>query len=98
MTPDELPDAEAALTALVDRMRGVVARDAAFVGIYSGGAWFAERLAQRLPGPHRIGFIDVAYYRDDYALSGLKPNTRRTSLPFDVEGSTIVQRWVQPLR
>jgi len=90
MTPDELPDAEAALTALVDRMRGVVARDAAFVGIYSGGAWIAERLAQRLPGPHRIGFIDVAYYRDDYALSGLKPNTRRTSLPFDVEGSTIV--------
>ena len=90
MTPDELPDAEAALTALVDRMHGVVARDAAFVGIYSGGAWIAERLAQRLPGPHRIGFIDVSYYRDDYALSGLKPNTRRTSLPFDVEGSTIV--------
>ena len=88
--PDDLPDAEAALTALVGRMQGAVAQDAAFVGIYSGGAWLAERLAERLGGRHPVGFIDVSYYRDDYALSGLKPNARRTTLPFDVEGSTIV--------
>ena len=87
--PDDLPDAEAALTALVGRMEGAVAQDAAFVGIYSGGAWLAERLAERLGG-HPVGFIDVSYYRDDYALSGLKPNARRTTLPFDVEGATIV--------
>ena len=90
MTPDTLPDAEAALAALADRMQGAVAHDAALVGIYSGGAWIAERLAARLPGAHPVGFIDVSYYRDDYALSGLKPNTRRTSLPFDVSGATIV--------
>jgi pyrimidine operon attenuation protein / uracil phosphoribosyltransferase len=89
-TAEALPDAEAALRALVERMEGAVANDAALVGIYSGGAWLAERLAQRLPGAHPLGFIDVSYYRDDYALSGLKPNTRRTSLPFDVEGSTII--------
>jgi len=88
--PDDLPDAEAALAKLVQRMEGVVAPNAAFVGIYSGGAWLAERLSQRLPDAHPMGFIDVSYYRDDYALSGLKPNTRRTSLPFDVEGATIV--------
>lgn len=88
--PDDLPDAEAALTALVGRMQGAVAQEAAFVGIYSGGAWLAERLAERLGGRHPVGFIDVSYYRDDYALSGLKPNARRTTLPFDVEGSTIV--------
>jgi pyrimidine operon attenuation protein/uracil phosphoribosyltransferase len=87
---DGLPDAEAALVALIERMRGAVAHDAALVGIYSGGAWIAERLAAVLPGEHRLGFIDVSYYRDDYALSGLKPNTRRTSLPFDVSGATIV--------
>ena len=87
---DDLPDAEAALTKLVERMAGAVASDAAFVGIYSGGAWLAERLAQRLRDAHPVGFIDVSYYRDDYALSGLKPNARRTSLPFTVEGATIV--------
>ncbi|HWD36843.1 MAG TPA: bifunctional pyr operon transcriptional regulator/uracil phosphoribosyltransferase PyrR, partial [Casimicrobiaceae bacterium] len=90
MTPESLPDAEAALRALIERMHGAVAHDAAFVGIYSGGAWIAERLATELPGDHKLGFIDVAYYRDDYEISGLKPNTRRTSLPFDVSGATIV--------
>ena len=80
MTPDDaLPDAEAALAALVERMRGAVAHDAAFVGIYSGGAWVAERLAALLPGEHRVGFIDVSYYRDDYEISGLKANAKRTA-------------------
>ncbi len=90
MTSAALPDAEAALAALVGRMLPAVAHDAAFVGIYSGGAWIAERLAARIPGRHPLGFIDVSYYRDDYALSGLKPNVKRTALPFDVGGSTIV--------
>ncbi len=85
-----LPDAEAALAALAERMAGAIAHDAALVGIYSGGAWIAERLASLLPGAHPVGYIDVSYYRDDYSRSGLKPNTRRTALPFDVEGRTIV--------
>lgn len=85
-----IPDAEAALAALVDRMRGAVAFDAAFVGIYSGGAWVAERLAALIPGSHPLGFIDVSYYRDDYARTGLKGGARRSELKFDVEGATIV--------
>jgi pyrimidine operon attenuation protein/uracil phosphoribosyltransferase len=88
--PDDLPDAEAALSALAARMQGSIAPDAVFVGIYSGGAWIAERLARRMPGAHAVGFIDVSYYRDDYSLSGLKPNVHRTALPFDVNGATIV--------
>jgi pyrimidine operon attenuation protein/uracil phosphoribosyltransferase len=90
MPDDTLPDAEAALAALVERMRGAIAHDAALVGIYSGGAWIAERLAALLPGTHPLGYIDVSYYRDDYEISGLKPNTKRTSLPFDVSGASIV--------
>ena len=86
----ELPDAEAALLALAERMRGAVAFDAAFVGIYSGGAWVAERLAKLIPGSHPLGFIDVSYYRDDYARTGLKGGARRSELPFDVDGATIV--------
>ena len=85
-----LPDAEATLLALAERMRGAVAHDAAFVGIYSGGAWLAERLPALVPGNHPVGYIDVSFYRDDYARTGLKPNTKRTELPFDVDGATIV--------
>ncbi len=89
MTP-MLPDAEATLAVLADRMRGGVAPDAAFVGIYSGGAWIAERLAKMLGQEHRVGFLDVSFYRDDYERAGLKANARRSTLDFDVAGATIV--------
>ena len=85
-----LPDAEQTLAALVEKMRGAVAFDAKFVGIYSGGAWLADRLAQAIPGDHAVGYIDVSFYRDDFNRKGLKPEVKRTDLPFDVEGATIV--------
>ena len=87
---EHLPDAEAALAALADRMRSGVAHDAAFVGIYSGGAWLADRLAKLLPGNHPVGHLDVSFYRDDYAKKGLKAGARRSALPFDVAGARIV--------
>ena len=85
-----LPDAEQALAALADRMRDAVAFDARFVGIYSGGAWIAERIAQVIEGDHPVGFIDVSFYRDDFSRKGLKPEVKRSELPFEVEGATIV--------
>jgi pyrimidine operon attenuation protein/uracil phosphoribosyltransferase len=85
-----LPDAEKTLAALVERMRGAVAFDARFVGIYSGGAWLAERLAEAIEGEHPVGYIDVSFYRDDFSRKGLKTEVKRTALPFDVEGARIV--------
>jgi pyrimidine operon attenuation protein / uracil phosphoribosyltransferase len=86
----QIPDAEATLAALAQRMRPAVAFDAAFVGIYSGGAWIADRLAKMIPGEHAVGHIDVSFYRDDFARSGLKVGAKRSQLPFDVEGATII--------
>ena len=86
----QIPDAESVLTALADRMRPAVAFDAAFVGIYSGGAWIADRLAKMIPGEHPVGYIDVSFYRDDFARSGLKSGAKRSELPFDIEGATII--------
>jgi pyrimidine operon attenuation protein/uracil phosphoribosyltransferase len=85
-----LPDAEQTFAALAERMRGAVAFDAKFVGIHSGGAWLAERLAQAIAGDHPVGYVDVSFYRDDFSRKGLKPEVKRTELPFDVEGATIV--------
>ena len=86
----ELPDAEATLLALAERMRGAVAHDAAFVGIYSGGAWLAERLQRdlHLPGAH--GVISSALHRDDFRSRGLVASADTTKLPFGVEGRAIV--------
>ena len=85
-----LPDADVAFSELVLRMRGAVAFDAKFVGIYPGGAWLAERLAEAIPGNHPVGYIDASFYRDDYARKGLKPEVHSTRLPFEIEGARIV--------
>jgi pyrimidine operon attenuation protein/uracil phosphoribosyltransferase len=85
-----LPDAEQTLAALADKMRGAAAFDARFVGIYSGGAWLADRLARAIPGDHPVGYIDVSYYRDDFNRTGLKPAVRTSEIPFTVEGARIV--------
>ena len=90
MPTSQIPDAEIALAALADRMRAAVAFDAAFVGIYSGGAWIADRLAAMIPGDHPVGYIDVSFYRDDFARAGLKAGAKRSDLPFNVEARSIV--------
>src|SRR6267142_1195204 len=39
-----MPDAEALLDQLAERMRPQVSADAALIGIYTGGVWLAERV------------------------------------------------------
>jgi pyrimidine operon attenuation protein/uracil phosphoribosyltransferase len=65
------------------------AGDVAVVGIYSGGAWLADRLARRL-GTTDIGYIDVSFYRDDVAERGLSAEVKPSQIPFEVEGATIL--------
>ena len=86
----QIPDAESTLAVLAERMRPAIAFDAAFVCIYSGGAWVADRLAAMIPGAHPVGYIDVSFYRDDLSTSGLKSNVRSTQIPFSVQGAHIV--------
>ncbi len=61
----------------------------AIVGIYSGGAWLAERLARDL-GVTDVGYVDVSFYRDDYAERGLSAEVRPSHISFDVDGATIL--------
>jgi pyrimidine operon attenuation protein/uracil phosphoribosyltransferase len=85
-------DAEALYRALEDSVKTGLAdaSDLAIVGIYSGGAWLAQRLAKTLGVEQRLGFIDVSFYRDDYAERGLHAEVRPTQIPFDVNGATIL--------
>ncbi|MBD8530858.1 MULTISPECIES: bifunctional pyr operon transcriptional regulator/uracil phosphoribosyltransferase PyrR [unclassified Massilia] len=89
-------DAEALYRALLEQVRAGLAsvpefRDnAAIVGIHSGGAWLAERLAADLDLKARLGFIDVSFYRDDYARKGLHPDVKPTHIGFNVDGATIL--------
>jgi pyrimidine operon attenuation protein / uracil phosphoribosyltransferase len=86
----DLPDAEQLFEQLKSTMAASIAYDAKLVGVYSGGAWLADRLAKELDGEHEIGYVDVSFYRDDLSTSGLKQNVRSTQIPFSVEGAHIV--------
>lgn len=85
-----LPDAEAQCAELAALLKPVITENTAFVGIYSGGAWVAEKLAAQLGLGTPVGQIDVSFYRDDYERIGLHPNVRPTSIPFPVEGRHII--------
>lgn len=88
--PNPLPDAEAQCRQLADLIRPHLHKNPALVGIFSGGAWVAERLKELLALSEDIGMIDVSFYRDDFAEKGLHPQCRPTVIPFDVEGRHII--------
>ncbi|WP_281663890.1 bifunctional pyr operon transcriptional regulator/uracil phosphoribosyltransferase PyrR [Paraburkholderia fungorum] len=92
-------DAEALYSALLEQIRAAYgdrlgagqdsAEGAALAGIYSGGAWLAERLARDLH-VSSFGVVNVALHRDDYAKKGLHSQASPTSLPFSVDKRRIV--------
>jgi len=90
--PNPQFDAEALYRRLAEQVKAGLAnaQNPAIVGIYSGGAWLAERLANELQLSQRLGYIDVSFYRDDYAEKGLPAEVKPTHIPFEVEGATIL--------
>ena len=85
-----LLDAEALYQDLLAGTRGLLRPQSALVGIWSGGAWLAERLQRDLQLPGEIGVISSALHRDDFNSRGMSGGADHTRLPFEVEGRDIV--------
>jgi pyrimidine operon attenuation protein/uracil phosphoribosyltransferase len=83
-------DAEALYVELKAGVRSLLRNDSALVGIWSGGAWLAERLQRdlQLAGDH--GVISSALHRDDFGSRGLSGAADHTKLPFEVKDRHIV--------
>jgi len=86
----KLPEAEKLCEQLVDELKPRMGPKTAMVGLYTGGAWLAERLHPMLGLKHPLGLMDIAFYRDDYAARGLKHDPKRTKIPFDVNGRELL--------
>lgn len=82
-----LLDAEALYLELKKGVQRLLTPDTALVGIWSGGAWLAERLAVDLDLP--AGTISSALHRDDFGSRGLA-KADHTRLPFDVNGRDVL--------
>jgi pyrimidine operon attenuation protein/uracil phosphoribosyltransferase len=84
-----LLDAEALYGDLLKGVRKLLQPDTALVGIWSGGAWLAERLAGDL-GLAAAGVISSSLHRDDFGSKGMSASADHTKLPFDVNGRPIL--------
>ena len=83
-------DAEALYADLLARVRPLLKPDTVLVGIWSGGAWLAERLQRDLGLAGRHGVISSALHRDDFGSRGMSATTDATALPFEIEGRHIL--------
>ena len=83
-------DAESLYAELRQGVRQLLKPDAVIVGIWSGGAWLAERLQRDLALPGAHGVISSTLHRDDFSARGLASGKDATSLPFSIDDRHIV--------
>jgi pyrimidine operon attenuation protein / uracil phosphoribosyltransferase len=77
----------------VEMRRGVASMlqdEDVLVGIWSGGAWLAERLQRDLQRPGECGVISSALHRDDFDQRGMARGKDATRLPWAIDGRRIV--------
>lgn len=83
-------DAEALYADLRRGVQRLLQPHAALVGIWSGGAWLAERLQQDLQLDGQHGVISSALHRDDFGSKGMSATTDHTRLPFDINDRHVL--------
>jgi pyrimidine operon attenuation protein/uracil phosphoribosyltransferase len=86
----KLPEAEVLCEKLAGDLRSHIKPTTAMIGLYTGGAWLAERLHALLGMREPLGLMDIAFYRDDYHAQGLHHDPKRTKIPFDVSGRDLL--------
>ncbi len=64
------------------------------VGIRTGGAHLARRLADKLaahlPQPPKVGVLDITLYRDDWTRISHKPLVGKTELPVSIDDREVL--------
>jgi len=83
-------DAEALYAELRASVRSLWRPEMCLLGIWSGGAWLAERLQLDLRLDGRPGVISSTLHRDDFGERGMAGGTDATKIPFAVDGAHIL--------
>lgn len=90
MTPNAIPDAQALINSLLEQIRPTVQSETVMIGVHTGGAWIAEKLHAALGLTTPLGFLDISFYRDDFARVGLNPQVKKSTIPLDIEDASII--------
>ncbi len=83
-------DAQALYGELLRGVRSLLRPDLSLVGVWSGGAWLAERLHADLGLTGQHGVISSSLHRDDFSARGLASTKDATHLPFAIDGRHIL--------
>ena len=87
---DLMLDAEALYLELKRGVQRLLTPDTVLVGIWSGGAWLAERLAADLALPRKAGVVSSALHRDDFDERGLSGTPGPTTLHESIDGAHVL--------
>ena len=83
-------DAETLYAELLAGVRRFRKTDGVLLGIWSGGAWLAERLQADLGLAGKPGVISSTLHRDDFSARGLASRGDATKIPYAVDGAHIL--------
>ena len=77
---------------ILERNQGV--KDLVLVGIRTGGVYLAERIGDKIERLEGIrvpfGIIDIALYRDDFAVGLPRPVVGKTEIPFPLKDKKVI--------
>ena len=77
---------------VLERNQGV--KDLVLIGIRTGGVYLAERIRERIEQVEKVkvpsGIIDIALYRDDFAVGLPRPLVGKTEIPFSLKDKKVI--------
>ena len=88
--PSKIPTVESLLSSVADNLKAEAYSDGLLVGIRRGGAWIVDDLQIRLGRAEPPGYIDISFYRDDFAMVGLQPEVGGSELPFSIDDAHVI--------
>lgn len=93
LNPERI-DVDAAIADMAETLRRLLRErriEAPLIaGIYTGGAWIAERLHTLLELTEPLSMLDISFYRDDFTRIGVNPQVRPSRLPVSIDDRHIV--------
>jgi pyrimidine operon attenuation protein/uracil phosphoribosyltransferase len=77
---------------ILERNQGV--EDLVLIGIRTGGVYLAERIREKIEHLEKVkvpsGIIDIALYRDDFAVGLPRPVVGKTEIPFSLRDKRVI--------
>ena len=74
--------------------RNLHTEEIVIVGIHTGGVFLADRIHSIIKKREKVslpsGSLDITLYRDDWSRVTQNPIVKKTDIPFEIEGKTLV--------